>query len=471
MPDYTDWLCDRLGLSVLTEHAEGVSAAGPARAVLGDARYPNFGMALRNLIDESVDPGAVERAIGLARTGTPNELIAPNGERVLFTPAGAGRARATLLPARLREDPGGAAARTANADVNAGVSHELANALGAIAGWARLAKQGRRVQEALDLIEMSADSAWSAARRVLGSRRDQHEAEPQSVDLSAFVDEAARLLAPKSMAKAVRVRTAIEPGLRVRGDRGSAWSIVWNLAANAVEALSAGGTVELRLTSTGDSALLVVEDDGPGMTEEQQRRAFEPYFTTKATGTGLGLALVKQAVGDVGGSIELESTFGVGTRFTVALPLAVAAGGARQPSAKRSSGVFYAEPLHQRILVVDDDLGLREMISTALGMRGADVIAVGSAEEALAQPGTFAVAIVDLLLPDMRGDALLARLRQAGTTELGILVTGTELPAQPAADGKPDVLLRKPFELEELFEGLSSVLGAPGAASGRSAAS
>jgi signal transduction histidine kinase len=469
-PDYIDWLCDRLGLAVLTEGDSGVTATGAAREVLGEATHPNLGTALQALVDEAVDPVALERAIGQARTGTPNELVAPNGERVLFTPAGANRARATLLPARFRHDLAGDVAAAASPDVTAGVSHELANALGAIAGWARLAKQGRRVQEALDLIEMSAESAWSAARRVLGSKREQRDAEPQSVDLSAFVDEAARLLAPKSMARGVRVRTAIEPGLRVRGDRGSAWSIVWNLAANAVEALSAGGTVELRLSGTRDSALLVVEDDGPGMTEEQQRRAFEPYFTTKATGTGLGLALVKQAVSDVGGSIELHSTFGVGTRFTVALPLA-ASSGARQLSAKRSSGVFYAEPLHQRILVVDDDLGLREMIATALGMRGAEVVAVGSAEAALAQQGPFAVAIVDLLLPDMRGDALLARLRHAGITDLGLLVTGTEQPAHPAAGGTPNAVLRKPFELEELFEGLASVLASQKSPGSRSAAS
>jgi CheY-like chemotaxis protein len=264
-------------------------------------------------------------------------------------------------------------------------------------------------------------------------------------------------LAPKASAKSVQVRTAIEPGLRVRGDRGSAWSIVWNLAANAVEALSPGGTVELRLSSLGDAAVLVVEDNGPGMGAEQRRRAFEPYFTTKPTGTGLGLPLVKQAVADVGGNIELKSEPGHGTRFTVALPLATSGSG-RPPNIKRSSGVFYAEPIHRRILVVDDDLGLREMVCTALGMRGADVVAVDNAQAALAQRGPFAVAIVDLLLPGMRGDALLAALREARVAEVGILMTGTELPGTLATGGRPDVLLRKPFELEELFEGLAAAL-------------
>lgn len=453
MSDSIDWLCERMGVPVLREDEDGAVVRSGGRESVPGERYPNMGTALRDLVGNTTDLAAIDRAVGFARAGTSSELEGARGERVLLSQASPGRALALIVPA--------APDRVATAhqsDVTAGVSHELANALGAIAGWARLAKQGRRVQEALDLIEMSAESAWSAARRVLGNTREQASSEsPQSVDLSAFVDEAARLLAPKAMAKGVRVRTSIEPGLRVRGDRGSAWSIVWNLAANAVEALSPGGTLELRLSSVRDFALLVVEDDGPGMTEEQRQRAFEPYFTTKVTGTGLGLALVKQAVTDVGGEVELTSEPGLGTRFTVMLPLAADAA-QRSAAAKRSSGVFYAEPLHHRVLVVDDDLGLRELISTALGMRGADVVAVESAEAALSQQGPFAVAIVDLLLPDMRGDALLARLRNAGLTQTAVLVTGTELPANLAAGGTPDALLRKPFELEELFESLAAVL-------------
>jgi signal transduction histidine kinase/ActR/RegA family two-component response regulator len=454
MPHSVAWVYDQLGLLALREEDGGIAVSAALRQMLGSDEHPSLGTALRALLGDGFDTRALDRAIVTARSGTPHELAGPRGERLLIAPSAPGRAQAVIVPAPRGVD----AATSKRADLTAGVSHELANALGAIAGWARLAKQGRRVQEALDLIEMSAESAWSAARRMLGNGREQGgDKEHESVDLSSFVDEAARLLAPKSMAKGVRVRTSIQPGLRVRGDRGSAWSIVWNLAANAVEALSPGGTVELRLSGTRDAALLVVEDDGPGMSEEQQRRAFEPYYTTKAAGTGLGLALVKQAVSDVGGSVELKSEPSLGTRFTVVFPLA--SGSAQRASnTKRSSGVFYAEPIHQRILVVDDDLGLREMIATALGMRGAEVVAVGSAEAALAQQGAFALAIVDLLLPDLRGDALLVRLRNAGVAEVGLLVTGTELPANLAAGGAPDVVLRKPFELEELFEALALAL-------------
>jgi CheY-like chemotaxis protein len=256
----------------------------------------------------------------------------------------------------------------------------------------------------------------------------------------------------------VSVKTQIEPGLRVRGDRGAAWSIIWNLAANGVEAVAKGGTVELRLSPRGDRAVLAVEDDGPGMSAEQRVRAFEPYFTTKPSGTGLGLALVRRAVAELDGEIELNTHIGLGTRFTVSFPLAAESPSRRAPGTKRSSGVFYAETITARILVVDDDAGLREMIAAALSMRGAEVVAVGSPEAALAERGPFALAVLDLRLPDLSGDGLAARLRASGIAQRVLLITGMEPPAHYAPGGEPDAVLRKPFELEELFEQLAGLL-------------
>jgi DNA-binding response OmpR family regulator len=132
--------------------------------------------------------------------------------------------------------------------------------------------------------------------------------------------------------------------------------------------------------------------------------------------------------------------------------------GRRAPGTKRSSGVYYAETLAGRVLVVDDDASLREMIAAALAMRGAEVVAVGSPEAALAERGPFALAIVDLRLPELTGDALAARLRAAGTAQRVLLITGMEPPEHYAPGGVPDAVLRKPFELEELFEQLSRLL-------------
>jgi signal transduction histidine kinase len=445
----SDWLYDRLGVGLLREDAQGgFTANARASELISGAQHPSLVTALAPILGQN-GGAELEEALVLARAGVPSELVATSGARVLLAQDAPGRALAIVLTSS------GTAATT---DVGAQVSHELANALGAIAGWARLARQGHRVDEALRLIEMSADSAWSAARRLLGDARARQKSEPEIVELSVFVDEAAKLLGPKALIRGVRVRTNIEPELRVRADRGSVWSIVWNLSANAVEAMTSGGVVELRLALHGSDAVLTIEDDGPGMSEEQQRKAFEPYFTTKPTGTGLGLAVVHQAVNELGGQIALKSEPGLGTRFTVSLPHVERASQRPAQPTKRSSGVFYSEPLYERVLVVDDDLGLREMIATALGMRGAEVVAVGTAEAALAQRGRFGVVVIDLLLGDMRGDALLAALRQAGLARVGLLMTGAEIPESLAPGGTPDAALRKPFELEELFETLGDVL-------------
>ncbi len=447
-----DWVAETLGLAMLREGERGeVVCNAAAQEMLASTSCPSLVVALEQVLGDDHRGSSLLDALARARSGEKIELVGRDGVRALLAAHRPGRAQ--LVVAR------SAASVAKTADVAAGVSHELANALAAIAGWARLAQQGERIDEALTLIEKSAENAWQAARKMLEEVGGTRRRTVDTIDLSAFVEDAAKLLAPKATARMVSVRTRIEPGVRIRGDRGAAWSIVWNLAQNAVEALSKGGTVEIRLSIRGDQAVLAIEDDGPGMNGEQRVRAFEPYFTTKPTGTGLGLALVRRAVAELEGEIDLQSHIGLGTRFTVAFPVAEGTQPARRNGGtKRSSGVYYAETIAGRILVVDDDASLREMIAAALTMRGAEVIAVGSPEAALVEPGPFALAVLDLRLPEITGDALAARLRAAGIAQRVLLITGMEPPEHYAPGGEPDAVLRKPFELEDLFEHLTQLL-------------
>jgi signal transduction histidine kinase len=456
-----DWLCGNLGLPLIEEKAgEALEINGAARDIVGAGTFTSISAALGPLLGSHIDSAELQAALQAARHGQPSELLLTEGLRALVGPAEAGRACVVLAPQG--ELDGLALQRRALAtDRSARVSHELANALGAIAGWARLAREGARVDEALELIEKSAEDAWTAARVVLGEvsgGTEQRPGQVQVIDLSGFTAEAARLLWPKALAKQVSIRTAIQPGLHVAGDRSSAWAIVWNLAGNAIEALPVGGTVSLQLTDAGDRVRLCIEDDGPGMSSEVRSRIFEPYFTTKNSGTGLGLSLVKQAVSALGGQLELESEPEQGTRFLIQLPRV------RTPSAhprrpiKRDSGVYIADALEGRMLVVDDDPSLREMIGTALQMRGAEVELAANLHEALQLRGPFQVVVVDYLLGDQRGDAALAGLRQAGLVQAGLLVTGTDVPRKLVSGGEPDAILRKPFELDELFERVAHLL-------------
>jgi CheY-like chemotaxis protein len=156
--------------------------------------------------------------------------------------------------------------------------------------------------------------------------------------------------------------------------------------------------------------------------------------------------MVKHTVDQLGGQLQLDSQPGRGTRFTVLLPRVRtdAARRRRVSSGRRSSGVFLSEQLEGRVLVVDDDLPLREMVATAVGMRGATVISAASGTEALEQEGPFELAIIDFLLPDMSGDELLARLRKRGIVKAAIIASGMEPPERFALGGEPDAALRKP---------------------------
>lgn len=455
-----DWFCSNLGLPSIAEtQGESLRLNGAARDVLGAGTFASIAAALGPLLGET-PVATLEAKLQAARQGEPSELTLTEGLRALLVPAGPGYASVVLAPQGALD--GLALQRRALAtDRSARVSHELANALGAIAGWARLAREGARVDEALELIEKSANDAWAAARTVLGEVSGQvaQTASTQVIDLSQFTEDAARLLLPKALKKQVAIRTLIQPGLYVAGDRSSAWAIVWNLASNAIEALPAGGTVCLQLTEAGERVRLDIADDGPGMSQDVRARVFEPYFTTKRSGTGLGLSLVKHAVSALGGVIQLESEPNQGTRFSVELPRARALSSAPPKRyTKRESGVYTAEPLIGRILVVDDDLSLREMIGTALQMRGAEVELASNLEDALRARGPFHVAVIDYLLGDQRGDCVLAALREQGSIEHGLLVTGTEVPRKLAPGGEPDALLRKPFELNDLFERVSELL-------------
>jgi CheY-like chemotaxis protein len=233
--------------------------------------------------------------------------------------------------------------------------------------------------------------------------------------------------------------------------------VVSNLVRNALEAMENGGTIRVALAAGADEARLTITDDGPGMSPRTLARAFERYFTTKERGTGLGLALVRDAIYEAGGRLEVESGIGKGTRFEVVLPAGEATT-LRPPPLSRASGI-HPKPgtLPLRVLVVDDDSAVRSMIATALELQGARVHASPSCEDARTVEGDFDLALVDLSLGDGRGDELIAELRASGRVERAMLLTGSsEGDLSPA--GEPDAVLRKPFELDDLVRAIDHLL-------------
>jgi len=279
---------------------------------------------------------------------------------------------------------------------------------------------------------------------------------------------------------------SLTPGLSIEADlqRDAAavmasptqlYQVVINLVTNA---LQAAGTGLVRVTlhsvlltgrldalhgsiAPGRYLRLEVADQGPGMTPEVLARSFDPFFTTKkpGEGTGLGLSVVHGIVADLGGCIDVVTSLGQGTRFSVWLPqLEDGAQGPAlvQPAQRRGAG--------EVILVVDDERPLVELAEEWLAELGYDPVAFDQPQRALAaflaDPARFDALLTDEMMPDLPGSEL-ARQVRALRPDLPVLVmsghVGAELEAQVREVGTC-ALLHKPLALGELSAALSDCL-------------
>jgi CheY-like chemotaxis protein len=245
----------------------------------------------------------------------------------------------------------------------------------------------------------------------------------------------------------------------VQGEASALGSALMNLCINAVDAMPAGGTITLRTRLAGDLVQVEVMDTGEGMAPEVLKKAMEPFFTTKAAGmgTGLGLAMVLNAVRAHGGTCTLQSEVGKGTRALLQFPAA-----ATQPEPAASSQPLPAALAPRHILFVDDDELLRATVPFMIEMLGHRVESVDSGVAALAwleSRGCPDFIVLDMNMPGLDGLETLRRIRDLSATVPVLLATGyLEARVEAAIAKDPRVLtLKKPFTLDEIQQKLAAL--------------
>ncbi|MBX3248774.1 MAG: response regulator [Myxococcales bacterium] len=329
-------------------------------------------------------------------------------------------------------------------ELSTAATHDIANALSTVLGWARLARTGEvPTQEAIEAIEAAASAAHRTARLALGDHTD----EPAVSDLTAICRDLLRLLGPEARERDVRLSLDAPESAWVSARHTPTLRVAWNLVLNAIQAFEKGGSVVLTIEK-GAQTTLLIEDDGPGMSEATQQRIFGAGYSERPNGHGIGLTAVRQLVADAGGLLSLDSTLGEGTRFRIALD------NASEPFERKSSGFLPRAVVAQRILIVEDDDGVRDLLVTTLRLRGLAVDAARTAEEAMSLEQRYDVALVDLTLGDGSGLEVVRWLRERKSARTVVAMSG--LPQMPQVDGEsaPDRWLRKPFDSRQLFEAL-----------------
>jgi PAS domain S-box-containing protein len=280
------------------------------------------------------------------------------------------------------------------------VAHEFNNILMGISSFGEMIRRGKNVPTAVEQIAQSV----RRGKRITGDilRYTQH-AEPvrAAFDVAPWLDgviEEARSLMPSHC----EVKVAGERQLRIDGDASQLQQVFTNLILNARDAMPAGGTLSITVAREQNNAHFIVSDTGCGVAPETLRHIFEPLFTTKKNGTGLGLSVVHQVVTRHGGEVSVESTPGLGTTFHILLPLASSAAG---HASAAGSALPFTPPGASRMLLVEDDEVVGEGLRLVLSLDNVDVMIVRTGAEAIhaAHTNEFDVMILDVGLPDMDG--------------------------------------------------------------------
>jgi CheY-like chemotaxis protein len=255
--------------------------------------------------------------------------------------------------------------------------------------------------------------------------------------------------------------------------------VLTNLVVNARDAMPRGGAVTIRTSSTmlddaaaifwglsaGRYVVLSVRDTGEGMSREVRERAFEPFYTTKKDrGTGLGLSMVHGILTQSGGQIKIDSEPGVGTTFTMLLPMTSGPlDRLRQPSTSLD-----ALAGTERMLLVEDEASVRTVAGDILGKAGYIVESVASGQQALDlwQRATtpFDLVITDVVMADMSGWALGEQIHASSPDQKIIYMSGysPEVLAQHGAASSTFTLLQKPFTRLDLLRTVRDTLDRQG---------
>ena len=362
-----------------------------------------------------------------------------------------------------------------------GVAHDFNNLLTVILGYSQMladAGLSDKFAEAAHEIVMAAKKATAVTQQLLSfSRRQVRRIEV--VNLNSLVSEVERLL-QRLIGEDIAVSEDLADNLAsVEVDRGQIEQILVNLAANARDAMPSGGRLEIRTMNVavdeaflckhpsvklryGPHVSMTMTDTGCGMDADTCARAFEPFFTSKPAGrgTGLGLSIVYGIVTQAGGDVLVTSAVGKGTRVEILLPAVQKAITAKLAAAAESTPMG-----NETILVVEDEVGVRNLIDAILTDLGYTVLSCSEPFEAIRlskqRQHRIDLLVTDLILPHIDG-TLLAESLTVERPEMRVLyVSG--YPSDSFSERRvkfpSGVFLRKPFTRGMLADKVREALG------------
>lgn len=363
--------------------------------------------------------------------------------------------------------------------VAGGIAHDFNNVLASLSGAFQMIEMQIGSNQSLDkyfnIANSSIEQAKSITNRLLTFTQSSRP-NRKTVSLQQFIQEMKEIgqhTLPKEIDIGVKPFSGND---LVAIDNSQLQQVVLNMFINASHAMPRGGKITLGIYKPDRAEIqqqlggkpdhgylcLTIEDSGSGIEPDIQERIFEPFFTTKGPGkgTGLGLAVSYKIVQNHEGWIDLQSTPGIGTTFTIGLPASTQSVFQRN----RQTSLNDANGRGEHILLVDDEPEIREMMTEVLTSQGYKVTAVSDGMAGLEAyqraPDTFDLVLTDLGLPKMSGIEMTDQILSITPDALVIAATGyiEEQKEQLLEKAGFKTVLRKPFDLQDVLEHIKRVL-------------
>lgn len=250
----------------------------------------------------------------------------------------------------------------------------------------------------------------------------------------------------------------------VLGDAVELREVFVNMIYNAIDAMPKGGEIRMSSQESNGRVVLTIADSGSGMTPEVKSRLFDPFFTTKGKGgTGMGMAVSFGIIRRHNGEIDVESELGRGTTFRISLPVAPEIAASAEVEHAKEQGSDSGAKL--RVLVVDDEIAVREVLREALEAEGCEVVVAESGEAALRiydeRAGRLDVVFTDIGMPEMSGWELASEIRKRSKTIPLAIVSGwaDAISCDARQAIKADWVVSKPFDIATIAEIANEVAG------------
>jgi signal transduction histidine kinase len=356
----------------------------------------------------------------------------------------------------------------------AGVAHELNNPLTTVMGFSELLQQDKldpKHQEFVSLIHKNSQRCQRIVQSLLSFAR-RHQPERKPANLNELIESSLDILQYQLRTSNIELQLRLDPKLPLAMvDTHQVQQVLVNILNNARQAIehhAPKGLIKIATEPVGNFVRITIQDSGPGIGDENLSKIFDPFFTTKdvGKGTGLGLSLCYGIIKEHGGTIVPSSRPGQGATFTIDLPITYELAPTATPTvASVPASRISNEGVGKRVLVIDDEEPILQMVREALTRHGYAVDIANSGEAGLARLRStrYDLTLCDMKMPGLTGPQVYERLREIDPALASrlIFVTGDMVNEKTRAflDAEKKLCLPKPFTLAEFRAAINQVVG------------